>query len=281
MRIKTKHRVVAIMLLVLLVFTSLGIGLMISPTQASASNDNKSQSYGFSVDSDYYNVQWNWRPKYIYLKIDDNRIGEVEINVGKAITKEPFDDSGRYLITYMIRAKTKSLKATYTQRHRFLWKTWTTSYDRYGWFKDVTLTSTLRSGTELFDSWPKYYAQDTSYSLGASVQGGSSGVSGGISAGVSFTSKAIDITNHSNSYYGNVDISIHLNTSCFRWNWGRYKYAQQDNCQLFCFSVLSYSKYSSQTLNFSSEFGTSPKLINSYWDDIYGGSTYGSTSFNY
>ena len=131
-------------------------------------------------------------------------------------------------------------------------------------FKDITLTSTLSSGTTLFDSYPKYTASNTSYSLGANVSVGSSGVSGGISASVSFTSKAIDVTNDSNSASGKVSIKIYHNVSWWIWDWARFKYAQQENCQLFSFSVLSSSKTSTQTLKFTSNYGTSGSKITSW-----------------
>lgn len=181
----------------------------------------------------------------------------------------------------MIRAKTSSSKATYSQSHRFLWWSWTEYWEKYGWFKDITLSSSLSKGTELFDTYPKFTASSTSYSLGAGIDVSASGVSAGISAGVSFSSNAIGITNNSNSRTNKVNISIHHNVSWWMWDWERFKYAQQENCQLFTFSVLSDSKTSKQTLTFNSEFGTSGSIVDSVWawGNIYvGSSAYSSNS---
>ena len=158
---------------------ALVVGFAIKPKPVYASSDGTSSAYGFTVDNEFYDVKWNGITKALYLKIDGKQIGEVDINVGKAVSKEKFADTDKYLITYMVRAKTISDKATYTESHRFLWWTWTSSYNRYGWFKDITLTSTLNSGTTLHDSYPKYTASDTGYSLGANIGVSSSGVSGG------------------------------------------------------------------------------------------------------
>lgn len=235
-----------------------------------ASENIEGTLYGFSIDEDAYNVTWN-EEEVISAYYNGKCIGMTCIYQGKAVAKQMI--SGKYAITYLTAVKTCPQNAKYSRK--VLW--WTDTWTEYGFNKTCELSATLTSGSKLLSSTPSYKASDTTYSVGVGAGVDSSGANGSISGSVNFTDEAINISNYSSTANNKVDIRINLNESSWRWDWKRYKYAQQENFQLYTFTVLSDNKYVNQTIKVNTQYRTMDSNAN-YWKSRY--NHYASCSTN-
>jgi hypothetical protein len=217
--------------------------------ELSANENVEGKAYGFSIDEDAFNVTWNEK-KEVSAKYNGVKIGTTEIYQGKAISKKLVQ--GKYAITYLTAVKTCPQEAQYSEK--VLWKR--KYWSEYGYNSKCELSASLAYGSNLLSSTPKYSVEDTSYSVGIQAGVDTSGPSGAISGSVNYTDEAIDITNYSSTSNKKVDIRINLNESIWRLDWKRYKYAEQENIQLFTFTVLTYYNNVKQNISIYTRYGT-------------------------
>lgn len=260
-----------------MVMLAIMLALSALSTTAYAATDSKTALHGFDVDSTYYDIVWRYNTNTNYDNAYKNGVlvGRTYSNIGRAVAKDKVD--GKYAITYMIYFKTSSVKADFSQK--VLW--WTDKWSEYGFNKNVEIDAALPAGTTLVKNAPKYVASDTTYSFSVGVGVDKSGPNAAISAGVSFTSGAVGITDSSSTVSGKIKTKIYLNESVWRWDWGRYKYAAQENTHLMAFTVLSNSNKPNFNIKITSAYGTQtdPSEKVNWWTDIHSG-TY-STSYSY
>lgn len=239
-----------------------------------AQSDLQGSLYGVSVDNDVYNVSWD-SERVSNCYYSGKSIGVSYIYIGKAVANEQVD--GKYVVTYLVVVKTCPQKASYSKK--VLW--WTNKWTEYGYNTKCEISAVLSGDQSLVTSLPKYSVSDTSYSIGGGIGVDSSGLNGSISGSVNYTSEALNISNSSSTSDRKVDIKINLNQSIFRWDWKRYKYAQQENIQLFSFTTLTSNTSYSQPITINTQYATADSNANWWMEDCghYGaGSYYASTN---
>jgi len=166
----------------------------------------------------------------------------------------------------MISVVTSPQIANYSKK--VLW--WTDYWSEYGHYKYIDVKADLPSGVTLLESNPTFTASDTHYNVGVNVGMSGKDFAFGISGGVSFVSKAINITNKSNTHTRKIDMRNELNSSIWRWDWERYKYGHQQNRQLFAFSVLHSGAEYNQRIEITTAYGTVDSYPN-YWMNVNSG----------
>lgn len=236
------------MFLVTITYSILISILLIRGVDVDAASHGLSNVMGFQIDDNYYDIKWDSTNRINKVMYDDEIIGYTTINIGSAVLKEKLGDET--FVTYMVRVTTTPLVADYSKK--VLW--WTEKWSEYGYSEGVNVSASLVSNTKYHHSSPSFTVDDRSYSVGLSA-----GLDGsvGISGGVSFTSKALDITNTSTSANNSVNISIDLNDSNWRWDYDRYVYASNENPQLFTYTMKTTRTSSfSQPIEIKSNYAT-------------------------
>ena len=215
--------------------------------------------YDVKIDERYWDVSWNNKGK-IYSELWDKLICETDIHIGKAIYKEKIYNC--YYMQYIICCNVKPKVVEYSKKYGFIDAKWT----EYPYLQELRLNVNVNDDkVEILKTNPKFLASDTQYSVGGSVgiQGGSGGVSlsAGFDASVTYTSKALDITNLTDSDSKKIDISIKLN-EIGSVDYTRYKYMQQENMHYFMYSVLSPTKYFKQKVSVENEVRALDSIAN-------------------
>lgn len=219
--------------------------MYIGPKLGNSNEDAKSASYGVYVDTSLWEVRWNNNYQTLTTWNEDI-FGITDIHIGEAFYKKKID--GQYRTAMIFALKTMPRDCTIKKESGMWW--WkTTSYEtEYGCLKSIRVKSEIQENTaSVIDSYPKYQANSTSYSIGVSFGVDSSGPNFSINASTSYTENALEITNRTNSSKKVIDIEIARNPKCD--NQDTKKQMQQENWFYFRYDTLNDQKYLHQQIN--------------------------------
>lgn len=213
----------------------------------SASNyDAEALLYGIEIDKDYWDVRWNNNYLDIKTTWDEDIYGLTDIHIGAAFYKEQINGMYRTSIIYAIKTMPKNVYKNV--HHQVLWHGWDEQILQFGVLSYVNVKSNINeSSAKIVDSYPKYIANSTSYSISSEYSASTSGIGYGIGASVSFSENAIDITNKTNSSDKYIDIKISRNTKSD--NSQTKKQMAQENWWYFRYDCLTDSKYLKQEIS--------------------------------
>lgn len=208
--------------------------------------DAEALLYGIEIDKDYWDVRWNNNYSDIKTTWDEDIYGLTDIHIGAAFYKEKINNMYRTSIIYAIKTMPKNVYKKI--HHQVLWHGWDEEVLQYGVLSHVNLKSNINeSSAKIVDSYPKYIANSTSYSISSEYSVSTSGIGYGIGASVNFSENAIDITNHTNSSDKYIDIKISRNQNSD--NAQTKKQMAQENWWYFRYDCLTDSKYLKQDIS--------------------------------
>lgn len=98
MKIIVKKSLFILLTIVLLIAVAFSLLIWKPSLSASAATDGTSSAYGFTIDNEFYDVTWRNNSTKMLLKNDGKEIGQVNINIGKAVSKTKFGNSDKYLL---------------------------------------------------------------------------------------------------------------------------------------------------------------------------------------
>ena len=133
------------------------------------SSDWESSLYGFNVDTDAFDV--TWKTSDINVSYNSAYCGTLRVNVGGVKMKQKLDN-GRFAYGVLIRSTMSPKVFTLTADGK--------SQDYRGRSKNIYIHSPLANSQSLIDVQPNNVAGSSSYSIGVSIGGDSSGFNGNI-----------------------------------------------------------------------------------------------------
>lgn len=214
--------------------------------QSTSNYDAEALLYGVEIDKDYWDIRWNNNYENVETKWDNDVYGLTDIHIGAAFYKEKINGMYRTSIIYAIKTMPKNVYKKI--HHQVLWHGWDEEVLQYGILSYVNVKSNINeSSAKIVDSYPKYIANNTSYSISTEYSVSTNGVGYGIGASVSFSENAIDITNHTNSSDKYIDIKISRNSNAD--NAQVKKQMTQENWWYFRYDCLTDSKYLKQEIS--------------------------------
>lgn len=216
-----------------------GVGYKTEKKASTSSIDGESLLYGFTIDNSIFNIKWSKRT--VNVSYNSVYCGTLVMYTGgvKMINKL---SSGKYaygVLMYAVMSpqEFKIGSSTYRGRSRYL-----------------AISSSTTSTQSLISTQPSNVSGSSSYSIGVSLQAGTSGVSGSISATTSITKNALDVTNSSNTSTGKVNIKYQYNRHLWPWDWTRTKYCWYESYQRASFFFSSSSTVYSKSITIKPTF---------------------------
>lgn len=200
-------------------------------------SDAESSIYGFNVDDNNFSVKWT-RNNYS-VNYNGAYCGDITLYLGGVSMKDKLSN-GNYGYGVLIYAiiTPRAFDLTYESK----------THTYRGRSRYFNISTSLSSSQNLLSSSPENVAGSSSYSVGISAGGGSSGIEGAISASTSITKNALEIFNYSNTVEGKVDIRYQYNRHIWPWEWERTKYCWNESVQRASFFFSSPTSISSKTI---------------------------------
>lgn len=212
--------------------------------------DPTSASMGVYVNTSLWEVRWNNNYPDIETTWNNEVYGKTDIHIGEAFYKTKINGMYWTSMIFAIKAKPQNTWRQVKKSSGAFWwyKEWDEDIEQYGCLKSINVKSQLNeSDASIIDSYPKFVANASSYTISDGVSAGTSGFERSISSGVSYTKNAIEITNNTNSSAKLVGIKISRNDNFITAD--AKKEMAQEKWYYFRFDCYTREKYLHQVVD--------------------------------
>ena len=210
----------------------------------SDSYDPKGLTFGVKVDTNLWDIRWNYNYESIKTNDGNQILGYSDIHIGEAFYKKKID--GQYWTSMLVAIKTRPYIGEYNYSFWELFRGEVRDTAKgYGWLNSIKLKTTINEvSAKMLDSYPKYQAKSNTYSIGGSFGASKEGPSLGIDASVSYEVDAINITNNTRTENRVFEISLVSSGSG-----SAQKFMEQENWFYFRYDCLTDYRYLHQSVN--------------------------------